>query len=309
MGIVYSNCANCGGEVAADLLEANRRLNDKFSALGQILTAYMREAPLDRALRNAHAHNLSIIAERIIGGSVVNTGYEECCLIGEAFPNGTMRWFCTGVLVHPQIVLTAGHCHQPPRINASVVALNCTDMNALALAEIVPVKVSASNPLYPQTGRSDITAIILKTPAVTPPSLLATTEELINSTDLTLVGFGNSDPHGTKGFGIKRKVEVAILGMRRSPSDNLDAEELQYGFESDVEVIAGGDGFDSCNGDSGGPGYVVDTSGQFKAAVLTSRAFRSAPQSCGGGGIYTRIDKHLEFVNTVGAPYGVELRL
>ena len=83
------------------------------------------------------------------------------------------------------------------------------------------------------------------------------------------------------------------------PASEPDAEEV-LGFEGDLEFVAGGAGFDSCNGDSGGPAY-IDVAGQRVVAGLTSRGTETARNPCGEGGIYTRVDVHLNFIRNVAA--------
>ena len=89
-----------------------------------------------------------------------------------------------------------------------------------------------------------------------------------------------------------------ITHLRRTPEDDLDAAEQALGFESDLEFVAGGSGYDSCNGDSGGPAYISVGSGR-KVAGLTSRSTLGATTRCGEGGIYTRVDTQLAFINRV----------
>jgi endonuclease G len=129
---------------------------------------------------------------------------------------------------------------------------------------------------------------------------MATTAELSAATETTLVGFGNSDPSSTNGFGIKREVGVDFVALRRAAQDNLGPEETKYGFEAAVEFVAGGEGHDSCNGDSGGPAYIRSGT-KTVVAGLTSRATDVATSPCGDGGIYTRIDSQLEFIRHVAA--------
>jgi hypothetical protein len=52
---------------------------------------------------------------------------------------------------------------------------------------------------------------------------------------------------------MQREVTVDITNLRRSPTDDLDQADPNLEFESDREFTAGGGGFDSSNGDSGGP--------------------------------------------------------
>ena len=201
-------------------------------------------------------------------------------------------------------MLTAGHCFLPSN-RANVVALSANDQNQLGQAELVNIRRLAVHPTYTQTRQmSDITVIILRTPAQTVPVSIATTAELAVAMSVTLVGFGNEDVNSTKGFGLKREVEVDVTNIRRSAADDLDADEHQLGFESDLEFVAGGKGFDTCNGDSGGPVY-LRANGTVKLAGLTSRATETATHKCGDGGIYTRVDVHLKFIRQIASDAGI----
>ena len=64
------------------------------------------------------------------------------------------------------------------------------------------------------------------------------------------------------------------------------------------EIVAGGNGVDSCNGDSGGPAY-VEVDGEVQLAGATSRATKNFTQPCGDGGIYTRVDRYVDWIRQV----------
>jgi secreted trypsin-like serine protease len=164
------------------------------------------------------------------------------------------------VLVHPRVVLTAGHCQtETPGVN--VVALDAVNMQSLGNAEIVSVRTVRVNSLYTQgVIGNDIAVLILRRDAQTTPIGIVTSPDLDGATETTLVGFGNSDEYASKGFGTQREVTVDITYARRAPEDDLDEAEAELGFESDREFTAGGGGYDSCNGDSGGPAYILDGS-------------------------------------------------
>ena len=130
---------------------------------------------------------------------------------------------------------------------------------------------------------------------------MATTQEMQNAQDTTLVGFGHSNFNASSGFGLKRQVSVAI-----DQHLNINDAEAQLGFESDLEFTAGGNGRDTCNGDSGGPAYIT-ANGVLKVAGLTSRPFRTFNQPCGEGGIYTRIDVHGDFIRGIAQENGINL--
>lgn len=306
-------CVGCSGAGADDLRIALDTLTRKYNDLGQAFGAYLRqigggsEGPT-RGLEPGSAAEVAAAfaerVERIVGGTETGIGdYPECALIGHRSPNGTERWFCTGVLVHPRVVLTAGHC-QLPQAPVNVVALNAHAVNDLDDAEIVGVKRVVVQPDYRLVPGNDISVLVLRREAETTPCPAASEDEVTAASTVTLVGFGNNDANSTKGFGIKREVTVPITALRRAAQGDLDAEEQRWGFESDREFVAGGNGFDSCNGDSGGPAY-VDTAQGRRVAGLTSRATAGVMRPCGEGGIYTRVDTQSGFIGDVMSAAGI----
>ena len=299
-----TGCANCPQAEEPDLRSVVANLSRKYTELADVMAQYMSEAGIDRHTRAANAVSFSERLAKIVGGvETPPKKYPECALIGRQAQNGTVRWFCTGALVHPRVVLTAGHCQDPPA-GINVVGLNAVDMAHLEDAEVIGVRRVRVSPQYPQVIGHDISVLILRDEATVAPVPLIEPEDLVEVGQTTLVGFGNNDLFSTKGFGRQREVTVDITNVRTSPDDDLDEAEQRLGFESDLEFTAGGGGFDSCNGDSGGPAY-VDVGGVRKLAGLTSRATEGFSTPCGDGGIYTRVDTQRSFLNEVLAEAGV----
>lgn len=292
----------CTGQSdAIDAGSAISRLNRQVDHLSQLFITYMQQAPLERAQRNFNAVGLAEVAARIVGGVPVKQGmFPECCLVGHRYANGTFTWFCSGVLVNSRTVLTAAHCQGNPPIN--VVALNATDQNDLGEAEIQGVRWVSVHPEHGKNLGHDLAVLVLKDEAQTPPAQLATTDEIGQALKTLIVGFGNHDKQSSRGFGVKRRVEVDLMAVRRTPQDNLEEEETFYRFESERELVAGGEGFDSVNGDSGGPLF-IKVGECYKVAALGSRAtlYEEGQPGLvfGHGGIATRLDAQLGFVNQV----------
>jgi endonuclease G len=289
-------CANCTQARESDIQSTVARLSQKYGELAASVARYVQQADDSPARRSLTAVAVAQELGRIVGGFETQPGaYPDCALIGHQYPNGSFQWFCSGVLVFPDVVLTAAHCHQ----GINVVALNAVNVQSLEDAEIIGVRKMIVNPLWKQgVNCNDIAVLVLRREARVRPVPPATATELAGSSETTLVGFGNNDLNSTKGFGIQREVAVDILHVRRGPADDLDAAEQTLGFESDCEFVAGGSGYDSCNGDSGGPAYIT-VGGTRRVAGLTSRSTTGATTPCGDGGIYTRVDTQLAFIDKV----------
>jgi len=251
---------------------------------------------------------LAARSTRIVGGRETER-FPHCAFIGHQLPEAhprSWRWFCSGVLIHPRVVLSAAHC-QNSETPPNVVALNSRGLHDLGenveKISILKTFVHEGYRSNAQVPNHDIVLYILSEPARTQHVDVALEADLAAASQVTLAGFGNDDIYSTRGFGVKREVTVNLKAVRRG-AENLESEEARYGFESDDEFVAGSPVMDSCNGDSGGPAYIADPedTGQWLLAGLTSRGIREAPGDltpCGDGGIYTRIDKHWPWIVAV----------
>gem|GEM_PF-1475104 len=247
---------------------------------------------------------------RIVGGAPVRSRNFPSCV----FLAGPGRqWLCTGVLVAPQVILTAAHCGDgllEAMLGGSAVAEEGgTDGTVVALRNVV-IHPEYGGTRGPDAHRHDIAVAILDQPATLTPVALALDDELAAITTGLLVGYGYNDEAASVGLGVLRWVEVEVGPIKTRAEQDHASFATQHGYTVDTEFVAGrkGLGRDTCRGDSGGPLYVRVGAGH-QLAGLTSRATLGHGRPCGDGGIYVRPLKYISWIEQVVRDHGLELAL
>lgn len=238
--------------------------------------------------------NLRKLAERtrqnlrIIGGNKVpGKEFPDCVAVGD-----DDEYQCTGTLIAPNVVLSAGHC--------STVATRVffgSDVGKKGTE--IGVKKCVRHPMYRKGGKeNDLLVLVLDKKASVKPRRIATAAAINAATEGRAVGFGSTNPNGDFGYGVKRQVDVPIVSPGCSGKVNGEADSVAYGCDRLLEIVAGKQvlGRDSCKGDSGGPFYVADGKKGWLLAGATSRATAGAVDTCGDGGIYVRVDKYVSWI-------------
>jgi uncharacterized protein (TIGR03382 family) len=221
----------------------------------------------------------------IVGGSAAAPGEwpDAVAVIGT---NGS----CTGVVIAPDAVLTAGHCAEiaPQRIIAGT-----TDDSSGGTAVAVTATMA-----YPSFGDSyDVAVLQLATPVpgVTPRTLASacTFDAFSAGAQVEVVGFGLTDDAATGTNSLQREAILPVTDPTCAGSSGCRPAIAPGG-----EFVAGGDGVDSCNGDSGGPAYLSTPRGEVAVGIV-SRGVGGESTPCGGGGIYVRTDKVASWIADV----------
>ncbi|MEX1361499.1 MAG: S1 family peptidase [Nannocystaceae bacterium] len=210
----------------------------------------------------------------IVGGEAVQPGAYPAVI---SIRRGAFQ--CTGTLLTPTLVLTAAHCFGDGSIAPEALVVttgnDAGDPDQVLTVEAYGMHPDFCNPLDdPQCAqRSDIADfawVRLATEVPLDPGAfpVVITDEALHhelvrpGASLLLVGYGEDDDGITD---VKREVTSAITGFT----------------ETGQELFVGGEGRDSCFGDSGGPAFARLDDGTLAIVGVLSRG-----GECGKGGIY-----------------------
>lgn len=224
----------------------------------------------------------------IIGGESVPvdewTGVVAIIGVSEGVGFDT-AYICTGVLLDPQTALTAAHCFDNADDFSEILVIFGDSIYTSDPSRRTTAVGFAAHPEYCGECSSDthdfgfvILADAAKGVEMTPP--IVTQEEwdevMGEGTEVTVVGFGairDPDEGGS----------VLGLGMDEIGHKNQVAIPFRNLSRLGLEFVAGEEGKDSCNGDSGGPAFARLADGSWRLIGITSRGV----DPCGTGkGIY-----------------------
>jgi secreted trypsin-like serine protease len=224
--------------------------------------------------------------EEIVGGTV-DTGHPAVAdLYFSIISNSTAGLgiaTCTGTLISPRVILSAGHCARPKDFSILGVKAYFGTQAASANDFTRPVIVWQAHPSYDQSVTSpyDIAVFVLAS-AVTGIAPLRINRGAIQTGQaVTLVGFGKAS--GSEAFALfpKRSVTTTI------------------GQFDDVQFLYGHAGTTTCQGDSGGP-ELITVNGVQQIAGVTS----AGPTPCeSGSALAVRTDAHAAFIDQMVAQY------
>lgn len=212
--------------------------------------------------------------DKIINGNVENQFPQVVRL---AVGNGGMK--CTGTLISPTVVLTAGHC-----IESNSEYLPVTHVEVVQNGQIIETLAISDQLMHSEwnpaelTQGSDMGLLYLSTPARTAPMPLDQTppSQYLNQVG-TIVGFGMTDAQVNSSVGVKNSVRLKIVSL---------LDKLFVLDSSDSAHRS------ACKGDSGGPLIMTN-------AVTGVASFVDASNSevCIDRSYYTSVYEHLDWIN------------
>lgn len=232
---------------------------------------------------------------QVIGGSAAKAGaWPDVAAILFPLASGEQA-LCTGTLIAPTVVLTAGHCYDPlvPPLPDHVL-IGTSSLARPDEGETIAIRTGH---VYPSAETTeDLAVLVLAKASSRPPRKIATgwaRTDLINGAQVALVGFGAIDADAARFVDELQVATSAVTDADCSVSSGCNAAARPRG-----ELGAGGMGIDTCPGDSGGPLYLLTGYGPVLAGV-TSRSYDDAQRPCSDGGIYVRPDKVIDWIDQV----------
>ena len=211
---------------------------------------------------------------RIINGTPTSA-WEGVGLLGD-----TSGYFCSGVLIAPQYVLTAGHC--------AVGVANTQGRFKLGTSVYSTSQVTV-HPQYNANAEPDLSndiALYKLSQAVTnvPSYPIYRSTPQVGQV-LTLVGFGEGGTGATGGqgdFGTKR--------VGTTPIDAVTTKMIWWNFDNESES-------NTAPGDSGGPAY-LNVNGTYYVAGITSGGSK-ANAGLGDESYDTRVDAYAAWIDSI----------
>lgn len=208
--------------------------------------------------------------------------------------------FCSGTLVSPTLVVTAAHCLEdwggnvisPSEVRVVYGYLTPKSAPSSERRAVASVHKHPQYQPYASTDSdgmghtNDIGALVLQAPidnGIVAPILPAVDveAELTPGREVHIAGYGIYNYNQQKDGTLYKAITPHV-------------RHIQW------EMLAGQPGEpDTCNGDSGGPAYLVVNGALFLTGI-TSRAWAKSTEPCGDGGIYTIASEYVSWLESFG---------
>jgi hypothetical protein len=221
----------------------------------------------------------------VIGGTITPDG--EFPAVGALWLGDSIE--CTGTLIRPDVVLTAGHCVEPKFIGGEIPGFTLDNDTVSAPPTVVLGDHAVQHPMFDINVEMvpglqqfwDVGLLFLAEPitSVEPMTMATPTEAgaFAANQDLAIVGYGRTSD-ATFDSGVKYDAIASLISWN----------------DSEIQIGNGNDSPQNCNGDSGGPA-IADFGDGPRLVGIVSRSF-TLDDDCLHGGIDTRVDYYRQWV-------------
>lgn len=225
--------------------------------------------------RSANAAEPETLAPAIVPDPAIHGGdaASACAWPSAVYVNfGQGKPFCSGTLVHPDIVITAAHCPEDKKGRSATIHFGEafeTSPRSVKATCYAGASWNGLEDINEFVGADDygyckLEASVTDVPII-PPAYGCDVDELIAGKEVHIVGFGEDNEGDLR---TKRAVATTIN-------------------EITDQANIGGDGRSSCTGDSGGPVFARMSDGSWRSFGITSGGEGiTQPNDCEGYGIY-----------------------
>jgi secreted trypsin-like serine protease len=258
------------------------------------------EASLHRDVAGSAGRPGPEVRKEIVGGGDVPAGSWQSL----AFVYHDAGFSCTGTVVAPNVVLTAGHCaedtatgspYSPSGYHIVTGSPDWTDTSTRQVSAVSQVSVYPSFDI--STLQGDAALLVLSTPTTAPPMTLAT------GGDIGLLTPGNLGY--IVGWGLTAAGNQSIPTFLQSATTAIQGAsycdgQIGTAFDSSSEVCAvdaPNYAATTCNGDSGGPLVAADANNNTVEVGITSQGDVNCDPS--QPDIFTRVDAISSWANDV----------
>jgi secreted trypsin-like serine protease len=211
------------------------------------------------------------LSARVVGGVLAKKG---------EFPSFVLGSGCGGTLIHPDIILSAGHCagsFQGQTIQIGGIKIDGSDSELReAIKEIVHPSFIYSK------YKHDIMIVVLQKKSTAPIQKLNFNSTIpADGQSLLVAGFGDTLENVTY-YGDMRKATVPTMNFAQC---NNTLSQF-FSISDDAMICAGGRRKDACQGDSGGPIYTKN------GVQVGLTSFGYGCGRLGYPGVYTRVSRY-----------------